>query len=66
MWFGEQDIHVTDQDEAAELAAALTGMFRALESRPVPEHIQLVVDQLDAAGAEALTPSPSLSSSPEP
>jgi hypothetical protein len=57
---------VTDQDEAAVLAAALTGMFRSLELRPVPEHIQLVVDQLDAAGAQALTPSPSRSSFPEP
>jgi hypothetical protein len=56
---------VTDQDEAAVLAAALTGMFRSLEARPVPEHIRLVVDQLDAA-AQAVTPSPSRSSFPEP
>jgi hypothetical protein len=57
---------VTDDEEVAALAAALTGMFRTLESRPVPEHIRLVVDQLDAAAVEAVTPSPSRSSFPEP
>jgi hypothetical protein len=57
---------VTDQDEAAVLAAALTGMFRSLEARTVPEHIQLVVDQLDASAAEAVTPNPSPASFPEP
>jgi hypothetical protein len=57
---------VTDDDEAAVLAAALTGMFRSLEARPVPEHIQLVVDQLDAAAVDPVTPFPSRSSFPEP
>lgn len=62
---------MTDQDDDADaLAAALTGMFRNLEARPVPEHIQRVVDQLDAAAvaaaAEAATPTPAPPSSPEP
>lgn len=48
------------------LTAALTGMFRALEARPVPEHIQLVVVQLEASAAEAVMPNPSPPSFPEP
>jgi hypothetical protein len=41
----------TDQrtDKAAALQRGLRGMFRKLEGRPVPDHIQTVVDQLDAA-----------------
>ena len=66
MALGNRDIQVTDQEEAAVLAAALTDMFRTLEARPVPEHIQLVVDQLDVAAAETATPFPSLSLFPEP
>ena len=29
------------------LSAALTGMFRTLELRPLPEHLRRVVEQLD-------------------
>lgn len=65
------------KDKGAALDAALTGMFDKLESRGVPEHLRRVVDQLDesaraeeaAAAAvedEAVRPSPSPSSSPEP
>ncbi|WP_296598413.1 hypothetical protein [Phenylobacterium sp.] len=60
---------MTDRDDEADaLAAALTGMFRQFEARPVPEHIQRVVDQLDAAAAgEAIVrPTPPPTSSPEP
>jgi hypothetical protein len=57
---------VTDEDEAAVLAAALTGMFRSLEARPVPEHVQRVVNQLDAVAVDTVTPFPSRSSFPEP
>jgi hypothetical protein len=41
----------TDQgtDKAAVLQRALRGMFRKLESRPAPDHILAVVDQLEAA-----------------
>jgi hypothetical protein len=55
------------EEDAAALAAALTGMFRALETRPMPEHILRVVDQLEASAVEAAPkPIPRSSSSPEP
>ena len=74
---GEQTT-VTDRNQkVAALDAALTGMFSTLEARGVPEHLQNVVDQLDAAAkaeealageapVEEATPSPSPSSFPEP
>lgn len=55
---------VQDQGKSAALDAALTAMFKDLESRGLPEHLRNVVDQLD--GTELPTPSPSPSSSPEP
>jgi len=69
---------VTDRNQkVAAIDAALTGMFSTLEARGVPEHLQNVVDQLDAAAraeeaaaraapVEDATPSPSPSSFPEP
>jgi hypothetical protein len=56
----------SQEEDAAALAAALTGMFRTLEARPLPEHILRVVEQLDASAAEALKPNRRPSSSPEP
>ncbi len=63
--------------KVAAIDAALTGMFSTLEQRGVPEHLQSVVDQLDAAAqaeeaaaraasVEDATPSPSPTLSPEP
>ena len=69
---------MTDRrQKVAAIDAALTGMFNALETRGVPEHLQNVVDQLEAAAkaqeaaarallVEDATLSPSPSSSPEP
>lgn len=34
-------------DKAASLDASLRGMFRTLQSRPIPSHLRSVVDQLD-------------------
>lgn len=62
------------------LDAALTGMFDKLQARGVPEHLQNVVDQLDAAALaedariaarlaatdDEVRPSPSPTSFPEP
>lgn len=74
---GEQTT-VTDRNQkVAAIDAALSGMFSTLKARGVPEHLQNVVDQLDAAAkaeeaaasaasVEDATPSPSPSSSPEP
>lgn len=55
---------MSDDDKAAALDAALTGMFKAVEARGVPEHLRRTVDQLETP--DALTPSPSPASSPEP
>ena len=69
---------MTDRNQkVAAIDAALTGMFSTLEARGVPEHLQNVVDQLDAAAkaqeaaarallGEDATLSPSPSSFPEP
>jgi hypothetical protein len=46
------------------LDAALKAAFQRLESRPLPEHLKLVVDQLQ--DAEAVRPSPSPPPIPEP
>ena len=56
---------MTDRKQKlAAIDAALTGMFGQFEARGVPEHIQAVVDQLEAG--DELTPYPSPPSSPEP
>jgi hypothetical protein len=55
-----------DNQKAVALDAALKGMFHALESRPAPEHVLRIVDQLEEAAPEGLRPSPSPSSIPEP
>jgi len=44
--------------------AALKAAFQRLESRPLPEHLKLVVDQLDDDGP--LKPCPSPRPTPEP
>ena len=49
----------------AAVDAALTGMFKTLEARGVPEHLRKVVDQLDEA-EDTVTPCPEPPSSPEP
>ncbi len=46
------------------LDAALKAAFQRLESRPLPEHLKLVVDQLDDDGP--LKPFPSPRPTPEP
>lgn len=38
---------MTDDEDIAVLDAALVGMFKALESRALPDRILSVVDQLD-------------------
>ena len=48
----------------ATLDAALNAAFQGLERRPLPEHIQRVVDQLREL--DELTPSPSPPPFPEP
>lgn len=35
------------REKAAALDKALRGMFRALETRPLPDRLRSVVDQLD-------------------
>jgi hypothetical protein len=58
---------VTDRKQKlAAIDAALTGLFGKLSARGVPEHIQAVVDQLEEASGDAVKPSPSPPSSPEP
>jgi hypothetical protein len=43
-----------EQEKISALGKALRSMFRALESRPVPDRLRSVVDELD----EAETPAP--------
>ena len=38
---------MNDDEDVAALNAALAGMFKALEMRPLPDRILSVVDQLD-------------------
>ena len=42
---------MTDDEDIAVLDAALTGMFKALEGRALPDRILSVVDQLDEGEA---------------
>jgi hypothetical protein len=37
------------RNKAEVVDQALRGMFKKLQSRPVPEHISTIVDQLEAA-----------------
>lgn len=39
------------REKASALDKTLKGMFRALQSRPVPGHLRSVVDQLDEGEA---------------
>jgi hypothetical protein len=41
-------------EKVALLGRSLTGMFKKLERRPIPDHIRAVVDQLEAADVEPL------------
>jgi hypothetical protein len=38
---------MAERDDDTVLDDALRGMFRTLQARPVPEHLQRVVDLLD-------------------
>jgi hypothetical protein len=44
-------IAVADREKVSALEKALKGMFRSLQSRPVPDRIRSVVDQLDEGQA---------------
>lgn len=70
---------MTDRKQKlAAVDAALSGMFKGLEARGVPEHLINVVDQLEgselsapapktkAAPPEAVRPCPGPPSTPEP
>ena len=46
------------------IEAALKAAFQRLEARPIPEHLKVVIDQLD--DPDDVTPSPSPPQSPEP
>ena len=43
----------TKRETASALDKALQGMFRALQSRPLPDRLRSVVDQLDEGEAAA-------------
>jgi hypothetical protein len=50
---------VTDRKQKlAAVDAALSGMFKGLEARGVPEHLIAVVDQLEASALSAPAPTP--------
>ena len=38
---------MADREKASALENALKGMFRSLQSRPMPDRLRSVVDQLD-------------------
>lgn len=40
-------MNASQRDKASALNKALKGMFKALQSRPVPGRLRSVVDQLD-------------------
>lgn len=42
------------REKIAALDAALTKMFKALETRPLPQAVTTVIDQLDAQAAPPL------------
>ena len=55
---------MTDRKRTMPIEAALKAAFQRLEARPIPEHLKVVIDQLD--DPDDVTPSPSPPQSPEP
>ncbi|MEW5686360.1 MAG: hypothetical protein AB1942_15700 [Pseudomonadota bacterium] len=55
---------MSDKKRAGAIDGALKAAFQRLEARPIPEHLKVVIDQLD--GPDEITPSPSPPQSPEP
>jgi hypothetical protein len=45
---------MAERDDAMVMEDALRGMFRTLQARPVPEHLQRVVDLLDQPAEPAV------------
>lgn len=44
---------VADREKTRAIGQALKGMFKALQSRPVPDRLRSVVDQLDEGQPES-------------
>jgi hypothetical protein len=55
---------MSEKKRKAALDAALRASFLRLEGRPIPEHLKVVIDQLE--DPDEPRPSPSRSRSPEP
>lgn len=55
---------MTRKKPGAAVDAALRTAFQRLEARPIPEHLKVVIEQLE--DPDASRPSPSPSPSPEP